>query len=306
MDFVTFNVIVDDIVFPDGQTRMGLLGGGGPQTAYGMRLWDASVGIVGGVGPDLPQAALDWFARCGIDTAGLRFSDLPTPRAWQAMETDGRRVQVWRIPGPVIGQQLDFDIRHIPAAYRAARCFHFGIHPLEPKTAFTAALHDLGARVSVEPFKPAEHLPPSAELETLLSSADVFSPNLEEAVSLLGPGEPLALLKKLLAAGARVVALRMGADGSLAAVQGTGRAVHVPAVPVQVVDPVGAGNAYCGGFLAGWLQTGDLREAALRGAASASFLVEQVGVPQTLDETVRAEARRRCDQIRGQAQMIEL
>ncbi len=29
IDFVTFSLIIDDIVFPDGQTAMGMLGGGG-------------------------------------------------------------------------------------------------------------------------------------------------------------------------------------------------------------------------------------------------------------------------------------
>ena len=44
VDFFGFNIILDDIVFPDGQTRMGLLGGGGPQAAFGMRLWAESGG----------------------------------------------------------------------------------------------------------------------------------------------------------------------------------------------------------------------------------------------------------------------
>jgi hypothetical protein len=39
MDFGAFGLIIDDIVFPDGQTAMGILGGGGPHTAFGMKLW---------------------------------------------------------------------------------------------------------------------------------------------------------------------------------------------------------------------------------------------------------------------------
>jgi len=50
MDFVTFGLILDDVVYPDGRTAMGMLGGGGPQTAFGMRLWSDSVGLVAGVG----------------------------------------------------------------------------------------------------------------------------------------------------------------------------------------------------------------------------------------------------------------
>lgn len=33
MDFVAFNVVMADLVLPNRQTRLGLLGGGGPQTA---------------------------------------------------------------------------------------------------------------------------------------------------------------------------------------------------------------------------------------------------------------------------------
>jgi cytidine kinase len=54
---ITFSIILDDIVFPDGTTRMGVLGGGGPQTAFGMRLWSDGVGIAAGVGDDFPSGS---------------------------------------------------------------------------------------------------------------------------------------------------------------------------------------------------------------------------------------------------------
>src|SRR5512145_1811864 len=106
MDLVAFSLIIDDIVFPDGQTAMGVLGGGGPQTAFGMKLWADQVGLVSGVGHDLPASALEWLKSSGIDIAGLRLSDhWPTPRAWQLLEADGRRTQVWRVPGSAVGAQ---------------------------------------------------------------------------------------------------------------------------------------------------------------------------------------------------------
>ena len=87
MDFVTFSLIIDDIVFPDGQTAMGVLGGGGPQTAFGMKLWASKVGLVAGVGADLPAQAQNWLQAFEIDIQGLRHStDWPTPRAWQVLE----------------------------------------------------------------------------------------------------------------------------------------------------------------------------------------------------------------------------
>jgi sugar/nucleoside kinase (ribokinase family) len=120
---------------------------------------------------------------------------------------------------------------------------------------------------------------------------------LSSAASLVGPGDPEALALRLVEAGARVVTLRMGAAGSLVVDGTTGRRRRIPAVPVRVVDPVGAGNAFCGGFLAGWVETGDLLEAGLRGAVAASFLLEQHGVPVVNDE-LKAEAMRRIESQR--------
>jgi cytidine kinase len=298
-DYVTFNIIIDDIVYPAGFTHMGVLGGGGPQTAFGMRLWAGSVGLAAGVGPDLPDESLAWFASCGIDTGGLRRSELPTPRAWQVLELDGRRTQIWRVPGKVLGVQLARKVEYLPAAYRMARGFHLGVHPLEPEQELIDELRGLGAAVSVEVFMPSERPLSAEELHRLAASGDIFSPNLQETRSFFERGSMLPadeLVQRLLEAGARIVTLRMGHEGSLVASQGHPAPLRIPVSPVTVVDPVGAGNAYCGGFLVGWLESGDLLTAGRYGAVAASFLVEQVGIP-VISQAVLDEAKRRLKKL---------
>jgi sugar/nucleoside kinase (ribokinase family) len=280
MDFVAFSLIIDDIVFADGQTAMGVLGGGGPQTAFGLKLWAKRVGLVGGAGSDLPPAALAWLKASGIDTRGLRHSaQWPTPRAWQILEADGRRTQVWRIPGPAIGAQLERRMEYLPPPYRRARGFHLGVHPEEPDLDFIKALRSAGGVVSIEPFRPSTRPLNEMELRALVSAGQIFSPNEVEAASLVGPGEPLELIRRLVEAGAEIVALRQGEKGATVHHAASGEIWHIPAFATAVVDPTGAGNAFCGGFLAGWVQTGNLRLAGLYGVVAASFLVEQVGFP---------------------------
>ena len=63
-----------------------------------------------------------------------------------------------------------------------------------------------------------------------------------------------------------------------------GQAWHVPAVAEKIVDVTGAGNAYCGGLLWGVAEALDVRDAALRAAVSASFTLEQFGVPTFGDD----------------------
>lgn len=285
VDFFGFNIILDDIVFPDGQTRLGVLGGGGPQAAFGMRLWSESVGVVASVGPDFPPEARQWFEESGINLGALRTSGFPTPRAWQALEVDGRRTQVWRVPPAAIRDHLTHEISRIPLELRAAQGYHMGIHPLDTEFDFLMDLQATGALLSIEPYKPAERSPSAAELVQLLTAAEIFSPNLVEARSLLGEHPPLELLGGLLEAGAPLVVLRMGEQGSLAGVHGQRKGYHIPAPPVTVVDPVGAGNAFCGGFLAAWVQTHHLARSAAMAAVSASFLLEQVGLPRLTEST---------------------
>ena len=81
---ISFGIILDDIVFTDGFTHMGVLGGGGPQTAWGMAAAlgkGDTVGLVAGIGADLDPAALAPLHAAGINLDGVRTTGYPTPRA---------------------------------------------------------------------------------------------------------------------------------------------------------------------------------------------------------------------------------
>jgi sugar/nucleoside kinase (ribokinase family) len=294
IDYFTVSLIIDDLVLPDGSTRMGLLGGGGPQSAFGMKLWtERRVGLCGGVGPDFPPAAEAWLDALRIDIEGVRRNPHhATLRAWQILEEDGRRTQVWRTASESIPIHLGLRPEQVPAAYRSARGFHFGVHPERPNLSVAQVLRRSGMAISIEPFRPAARPLDDEELGTLLTACDIFSPNIAEAASLVGEGDPQTLVQRLAAAGASLVALRMGADGSLLYDAQDNQLLHIPAVPVTVVDPVGAGNAFCGAFLVAWLETGDLRAAGQRAAVAGSFLVEQYGLPPiTQDLPAKAHER---------------
>jgi sugar/nucleoside kinase (ribokinase family) len=298
MDYVVFNVIVDDIVFPDGRTQMGVLGGGGPQAAFGMRLWSDSVVLVAAVGSDLPLKVSKDLESLEISLAGLYDLGLPTPRAWQVMEEDGRRTEIWRIPSEAVKASLNCPWMRIPAALQKAEAYHMCLMPLKPAFTFLDDVHTFGSMVSAETSELASRHVTEQELKAFLAHLDVFSPNLSEAESLLGPAAPRDLIRQLIDAGAACVALRMGAEGALLAEARTRQLVYVPAVPTTVIDPIGAGNAFCGGFLVGWRETGDLQTAGLYGAVSASFLVEQIGQP-SFSQDICKEAGRRLGQHRS-------
>jgi sugar/nucleoside kinase (ribokinase family) len=75
------------------------------------------------------------------------------------------------------------------------------------------------------------------------------------------------VIDRLVEAGARLVLLRRGPQGSMVHDASTGETWEVPAVPESVVvDPTGCGNAYCGGFLAAWSGGESLVDAACWGS----------------------------------------
>lgn len=299
IEHVAFGIIVDDIVLPQGETRMGVLGGGGPQTAWGMAAAlgaGQTVGLVAGLGAELDPAILDPLRAAGINLDGVRVTEHPTPRAWQVVEFDGRRAQVWRVPVGSLGPQLARDRASLPPAYHAARTFHWGLHPGEDRwLPLARELHAHGHTVSLEPFHaPAQPLLDD-DLRALVSSCAVFSPNWAEATRITGCTDYGPMLARFRAAGCRVLALRRDAAGADVWDLRSGQGVRVPAVRTRVADVVGAGNAFCGAFIAR-LADG-LAEAACHASAAASYLVEQIGLPAALPDP--ADYARRLDEARA-------
>ena len=121
------------------------------------------------------------------------------------------------------------------------------------------------------------HRPPSA-FESLLPRLTLFSPDQGEAQIITGRSDPAGMCRVLLDWGAPLVALRMGERGSLV-MNSHGEAWRLPAVPATIVDVTGAGNSYCGGFLTGLGDGLSPLESALRATVSASFALEQFGLP---------------------------
>jgi sugar/nucleoside kinase (ribokinase family) len=281
---VAFGIIVDDIVLPKGETHMGILGGGGPQTAWGMAAASAperSVGIVAGIGHDLEAGILAPLEAAQIDLTGVRISDLPTPRAWQLLEFDGRRTQVWRVPVQTLQHQLARGWQVLPDAYRKARTFHWGIHPDDNGSlVFARELRARGHLVSLEPFKPPDTPMSDSAIRDMVTACDIFSPNWREASRIAGSENYDTVIARFQTLGCRILALRHGADGADVWDFTTGAGVHVPAVEATIVDVVGAGNAFCGAFAARFDE--GIAAAACHASAAASYLIEQVGIPPAL------------------------
>ncbi|MEU9643739.1 5-dehydro-2-deoxygluconokinase [Streptomyces sp. NPDC048188] len=115
-----------------------------------------------------------------------------------------------------------------------------------------------------------------------LGHATVAVGNLDECEIATGVREPRACAEALLAAGVELAVVKQGPEGVLA-VHRDGRSAEVPPVPVEVVNGLGAGDAFggalCHGLLSGWELERTMRYANAAGALVASRLACSSAMP---------------------------
>ncbi len=106
-----------------------------------------------------------------------------------------------------------------------------------------------------------------ADLRAALSETDLFVPNRDEALATTGARDEERSLAILARWCAGTVVMKNGPLGSAAMVGG--RVVTVPAIGGRVVSTVGAGDVYDAGLIAGYLDSGNVRDGMTSGTIAA-------------------------------------
>jgi 5-dehydro-2-deoxygluconokinase len=129
------------------------------------------------------------------------------------------------------------------------------------------------------------------ELREALAHVTAAVGNRSECEVAVGTGEPEPAADLLLGQGLELAVVKLGGDGVYLASADGNRAL-LPALPIEVVCGLGAGDAFggalCHGLLAGWDPVRAVRFANAAGAIVASRLLCAPAMP-TLDEVLEAE-----------------
>ncbi len=107
------------------------------------------------------------------------------------------------------------------------------------------------------------------DIAALVAEVDVFLPNAREYAALKDAGFPDDC--------ARLTVIKNGRDGARARKRGQNDWTALAATPVDVVDATGAGDAFNGGFLSGWLSGAPMTDCLARGHACGAATVQAVG-----------------------------
>ncbi|OII66961.1 MULTISPECIES: 5-dehydro-2-deoxygluconokinase [unclassified Streptomyces] len=181
--------------------------------------------------------------------------------------------------------ELDLD------AIRRARIFWVTGTGLSEEPSRSATLTALAARAKAGPtvfdldWRPMFWDDPAqarARYAEALRHATVAVGNVDECEIATGVRDPRACADALLAAGVELAVVKQGPRGVLA-VHRDGTSAEVPPVPVEVVNGLGAGDAFggalCHGLLSGWEVRRTMRYANAAGAVVASRLACSSAMP---------------------------
>lgn len=213
--------------------------GGAAITAMALAKLGTRTGVVGAVGAEDGLWLIERMQQAGVDTCGIRcINNEFTGTTVAISDSADRSFFTYKGAnrfGGSVAAESSLQARHVHWAAPA-------------DGELLARFRQSGMTISLDTgFAHAD-----ARCLAALPHVDLFFPNEVEAARLTGGGKPEAMLQVLARAGARVVALKLGARGAAMLLDGRLLAADPPAV--TAVETTGAGDCFDAGFLHAWLR----------------------------------------------------
>lgn len=241
--------------------------------------------FVGAVGnDDFGTLIVERLQKDGVDVSGIkRLNDFTTGVAFVTYFSDGSRKFIYHISRAASGQIFPQDVPD--SVFLGLDFLHvMGSSMLindQCRESYLKALKLVkqgGGKISFDPnFRP--------ELLGKEKARELFQPILRESAVVFPTAEEITVLTdesdvdracaKVLSQGPEIVALKKGKAGSV--IYAKDGKWEIPAFPVEEIDPTGAGDCYCAGFLAGLAQGLPLQEVGRLANAVGALAVTKKG-----------------------------
>ena len=322
------------LISASGKKLVDQPGGNLLYAASGANLWSESnqeIGLLSKIGSNFPEKELEKISKKGFNTDGIvkldqqiehrdfiAYSDLRTSHSNSPISFFSKTED--KFPESLLGysannkntpktdktKQALFYEKDLPEEYRFANAIHFC--PLDKTTHHL--FPDVFRRenisfISLDPS--AEYMQPTQfnELSMVLQGLSAFIPSEKEIRNLFrGRSEDIwEMMEELGNMGCNLIVVKSGEDGQKLYNSDSKKKYHIPAFPSKLVDLTGAGDVFCGGFIAGLEKTNDPLEAVLWGNIAASFAVEGSGAFYT-DGVMEGLQFARLDKLRSYLRKI--
>jgi len=267
--------------FPDrnGSTYVSdhqvFFGGGAANTASGIARLGTPVTLVSAVGGEFAGSEYErWLTSLGVERDLVVAQGKRTPRAFVFTDDAGDQVTYFEW-----GASETFAAREAPA-------LDF-VHLATADPGFNVRVAEKGRLVSFDPGQDIIWYT-ADQIRRILARIRILFANRHEMAHLT---RILGMPRDAILEGLPVAVETRDAEGSV--LYTGGREHRVPVIPVDVVDPTGAGDAYRAGFLAAYHRGYPPLTACRVGATTASFVVEKAGCQTNLPDWNRMAVRYR-------------
>jgi sugar/nucleoside kinase (ribokinase family) len=243
--------------------------------AHNISLLGSRVGFTSCIGSDpLGRFCLERLSESGVDVAGVKCLANKTTGVTVILPVAKQR-QILSYLGTTAdlqGAHLDMDYLRSAAHFHLSSFFLLrGLRPSLP--GLFLQMKQSGLTTSLDTNDDPENLW-AADVKDVLKSVDVFLPNQQEACKLAGVRDVESALESLSRI-VSIVVIKCGAQGAVAK-HGTKR-FSVPAVPVEPVDTVGAGDSFNAGFLHKFIRGSGVQDCLEFGIACAGLSTTRTG-----------------------------
>lgn len=274
----------------------------------GASLWNRTnndIGLISKVGSNFPKINIQELAEKGFKTDGIKklehfiehrtftaYSDLRTsytksPISYFGQIGDALLVSLLGHQGKEEENQISsrsnqgiYSEKDLPEEYCFASVAHlcpldYLSHSLFPEVLRRAEI----TYISIDPGD--KYMEPNLfnKIPNMLQGLTAFLPSEGELRNLFrGKTEDLwEMMEEIGTMGCSFVVVKSGENGQLLFNAVSNKKFQIPAFPSNLVDITGAGDVFCGGFIAGLNLHNDPLQAVLLGNISASFAVEGSG-----------------------------
>lgn len=284
-------------------------GGGGPRAYAEAHGGDASnvavaaarqgarTAFLSAVGGDLAgRSFLDLWAGEGIDASAVRTDpERPTGVYFVAHDAAGHHFTYLRRGSAASAYRLDDAAKRIlrDTRFLFASGISLGISEQAADTVLEAfaLAKGAGARIAFDTnYRPKLWPPPRAAalIRHAMTQADIAFPGLEDVAALWNLADPDAIADFCLDLGPKLVVLKMGSAGALLATRES-RTPLTP-FPCRPLDATGAGDTFCGSFLALLAQGASPEQAGRYAACAAALATMAYGAVPPIPRRAAVEA----------------
>lgn len=278
------HMTMDDIVLSTGETHMGTPGGAATYSASGAAFWRNrhDVGIVSRLGSDYTEEMVRPIAtHPAIDMTGVEHMRAHGIGLWLIYDADGYRHWILKHTS-IPYEEGTPDAAKIPLSYlETARGYHFAILPLPQLPPLLERIPE-GRIVQLDPHYDWFFPKYRSLWDRVLARVTIIMPSEDELCKFFNidiQEDALAYkpyLVELSEKGPKYVVAKLGSRGAMMYHAETGKFYLVPPYQDTLVDVTGAGDSFCGSFIANFVRSNDAFLALLCGMVGASITLDHL------------------------------